>query len=192
MVGFVAAAAVETMRTGSFYVGKERRREHCLVTSTQVPTSNFVKADTVSKTCFSVEFSEENSCASFPSNKYSNHLIYCLLVSWSNFLSHLNSHPGDLPTMTIMNETSHASEIPIEHQISPTQTLWSKYFDAVTETYLKEGLLQLVITSSVIWMFQDLYELPGSRQFSIFLCSLRLPSDVGYLQMILWVPIIIG
>lgn len=82
MVGFVvaAAAAVETMRTGPFYVRKERRREHCLVTNTRVPTSDFVKADTVLKTCFSVEFSEENSCASFLSNKYSNHLIYCLLV----------------------------------------------------------------------------------------------------------------
>lgn len=31
------------------------------------------------------------------SSKYSNHVIYFLLVNWSNFLSHLNSCPGDLP-----------------------------------------------------------------------------------------------
>lgn len=30
-------------------------------------------------------------------SKYSNNLIYFLLVNWSNFLSHLNSCPGDLP-----------------------------------------------------------------------------------------------
>lgn len=30
-------------------------------------------------------------------SNYSNNLIYFLLVKWSNFLSHLNSCPGDLP-----------------------------------------------------------------------------------------------
>lgn len=57
-------------------------------------------------------------CSSF--KKYSSYLIYFLLINWSNFLFHLNPCSGDLPIMTIMNETSHASENPMERQISLT------------------------------------------------------------------------
>lgn len=86
------------------------------------------------------------------SSKFSNYTIYFLLINWSSFLFHLNSCSRDLPIVTIMNERSHASENPMEHQTSLTPRF--SIFGAIIKNYFKEDLLQLSVTSSVIWLFE--------------------------------------